>query len=146
MIVEKRPGAAAARNTGIRAAKGALLAFTDDDCRFSQSYFMNLLKCDEADAVPVLRGGRVELGDPTDLPLTIKTDDHVQHWSLAQQSARFDNPGNALFSCNMAMRAAVIGRIGYLDERLGVGTGIGSMISGSMRRQSTSSFERRSTS
>jgi glycosyltransferase involved in cell wall biosynthesis len=72
-LFEPKPGLSAARNYAMRVAKGDLLVFTDDDCRLSENYVTDLLRHDAAEADPVLRGGRVELGDPTDLTLSIKT-------------------------------------------------------------------------
>ena len=74
LVHELRMGVCNARNSAIRAARGELLIWTDDDCRLDESYVRNALQDDQQDAEPVLRGGRVELGDPTDLPLTIKSD------------------------------------------------------------------------
>ena len=62
-----------ARNRALQTAQGDLLAFTDDDCRLSKEYVRQLLHHEVSDGDElVLRGGRIELGDPTDLPLTLK--------------------------------------------------------------------------
>ena len=115
LLHEPRPGLAAARNAGIAAARGNLLAFTDDDCRLGPGYAANLLAHYKKDRAPVIRGGRVELGDPRDLPFTIKIDlvpavyDGISH------------PGGFIHGCNMAMRRDVIARIGAFDPAFGAG-------------------------
>jgi hypothetical protein len=60
-----------ALNRALRAAEGDLLTFTDDDCRLHNEHINDLLRHHGADMGLVLRDGRIELGDPTDLPLSI---------------------------------------------------------------------------
>jgi glycosyltransferase involved in cell wall biosynthesis len=122
--LEPRKGLSIARNCGIRIARGDLLAWTDDDCRMSESYIKELLRHDAADTELVLRGGRVELGDPGDLPVTIKRIQKRTRWSRALHSARHENIGNCLLGCNMAMRRSIAERLGPFDERFGAGSGI----------------------
>src|SRR5271155_3461141 len=73
LLSEPKAGLSRAHNLALRAAEGEILAFTDDDCRLRKDYVSDLLRHDAGDTELVLRGGRIELGDPTDLPLTIKT-------------------------------------------------------------------------
>src|ERR1700741_1293949 len=68
LLSEPRAGKARALNRALRAARGELLAFTDDDCRLHPQHVNDLLRYDANDTNLVLRGGRTELGDPTDLP------------------------------------------------------------------------------
>jgi glycosyltransferase involved in cell wall biosynthesis len=124
LLFEPRQGLSYARNCGLRAAKGDLLVFTDDDCCMHPDYILQLLKYDANDAGPVLRGGCVVLGDPTDLPLTIKTRPAITRWSKKLNSARHENLGDTLLGCNMSMRKTVANLIGLFDELLGAGTGI----------------------
>jgi glycosyltransferase involved in cell wall biosynthesis len=124
LLFEPRKGLSAARNCALRSARGDLLAFTDDDCRVSKEYAANLLRHDTTDTEPVLRGGRVELDDPTDLPVTIKTDVVLARWNRQMNSAKRYNLGNCIFGCNMSMRRTVVERLGYFDELLGAGTSI----------------------
>jgi glycosyltransferase involved in cell wall biosynthesis len=114
-LVEKRKGPVHARNCGCRAARGDLLVFLDDDCHMDESYVSNALSCDARTDEPVLYGGRVELGDPSDLPLTIKTDLTSRRWNIAMQSARHENLGNCLHGCNMMMRRALLEKVGPFD-------------------------------
>jgi glycosyltransferase involved in cell wall biosynthesis len=67
-LSQRGPGKSRALNSALRAAKGDVLAFTDDDCRLHPEYVNDLLRHDAADTGLVLRGRRIELGDPTDLP------------------------------------------------------------------------------
>jgi glycosyltransferase involved in cell wall biosynthesis len=123
LCFEPKRGLAAARNCGLRAAQGDLLVFTDDDCRISSTYISELVRHDAADVELVFRGGRVVLGDSTDLPLTIK-DTELRRWRRRSRAARHENLGNTLLGCNMAMRRGVAERLGPFDERLGAGSTI----------------------
>jgi glycosyltransferase involved in cell wall biosynthesis len=114
---ETQRGLCYARNCGLRAAKGELIAFTDDDCRWSETYAVEWLAHVARDTAPVLRGGRVELGDPTDLPITTKTSRETARWSRDLRSAKKDPLGQSIIGCNMTMSRALIDRAGFFDER-----------------------------
>ena len=116
LLHEPRKGLAVARNCGIRAAQGEILVFTDDDCRLAPHYVLDLLCHYCSDTVLTLRGGRVELGDPRDLPVTIKTDNEVAEYVHSMQ------PGGFIHGANMTMPRVVVDRLGFFDERFGAGT------------------------
>ncbi|MFO1146986.1 MAG: glycosyltransferase [Alsobacter sp.] len=119
---EDRAGIPIAKNRGLRAARGEILVLTDDDCRMAPDYFVELLRLFAHDASHVaLRGGRVELGNPGDLPLTIKTEPDVRHWHISERSAHTENLGNCFLGCNLFMHRSVYEALGPFDERFGVG-------------------------
>jgi glycosyltransferase involved in cell wall biosynthesis len=122
---EPRKGKSRALNRALQAAQGEILAFTDDDCRLSPEYVNQLLRHDAADTGLVLRGGRIELGDPTDLPITVNTDPTLQRWQRATNSARYERFRGRINGCNMTMRRALVERLGPFDEDFGPGTLIG---------------------
>jgi GT2 family glycosyltransferase len=130
MLSEPTAGLSRAHNRALRAAQGDLLVFTDDDCRLSKAYITDLLRYDAADTDLVLRGGRIELGDPTDLPLTINTSPTRSRWNRSLNSARHECLSGQINGCNMAMRRAVIELVGFFDERWGPGASGASMPSG----------------
>jgi glycosyltransferase involved in cell wall biosynthesis len=104
LLFEPNKGLAVARNCGVSGSQGDLLAFTDDDCRLSPEYVVDLLRHDASDSGLILRGGRVELGDVTDLKLTVKTSRTMMQWHKRTNAARHENLGNCIVGCNMAMR------------------------------------------
>jgi glycosyltransferase involved in cell wall biosynthesis len=124
---EPRPGKSCALNRALQFARGELLAFLDDDCRAHPEYVNDLLRHDANDHDElVLRGGRIELGDQTDLPLTINTTPTRVRWSRASNSARHQAIWGKINGCNMAMRRGVIELIGGFDEDFGPGSKMGS--------------------
>lgn len=115
--LEPRRGLAVARNCGLRTAAGDAIAFTDDDCRWSETFVKEWLVHIAAEQGPVLRGGRVELGDPTDLPLSIRTSRERRSWSKAKRSARHESLFHCLIGANMTMNRAAVDLMGPFDER-----------------------------
>ncbi len=116
LIHETKPGLANARNSGMDAAKGKILAFTDDDCEIFPDYFSALSTLFAADEEPVMRGGRIELGDSRDLPITIKTE--LEPILMTP----YHHSGGFIHGANMAFTRALADRIGLFDTRFGAGT------------------------
>ena len=117
LLAEQR-GLSHARNCGLEHATGKIIAFTDDDCTVARDYLTQVERAYAADAGPALRGGRVELGDPRDLPFTIKTD-------LAPQRFAGGHPGGFIHGCNLTMSRSALELVGRFDTRLGAGQPIG---------------------
>lgn len=121
VVEQRRKGLSVARNSGVAAARGRLVVFTDDDCCLEPSYIQDLLSYDATDSGPVLRGGRVELGDATDLPFTVKTDRSSNRYDIRKTNLRMLHLGGCILGCNMAMRRELIDAVGAFDERFGAG-------------------------
>lgn len=115
VVVEQRAGLAIARNAGVARARGQILAFTDDDCELAADYLAGLAEAFARSTRPTMIGGRVELGDPADLPFTIKLDAEPATYPPDA------HPGGFLLGCNMAMSREAWDRIGAFDERFGAG-------------------------
>lgn len=113
-VYAAKPGLATARNAGLQAATGNILMFCDDDGVLADDYFTILQRLYANDQTPVMRGGRVLLGDPADLPYTIKPETEP-----AIYKGRY--PGGFIHGCNMTFSRGVYERIGPMDERFGAG-------------------------
>jgi glycosyltransferase involved in cell wall biosynthesis len=115
-VYEPRKGLSVARNSGLKKISGDIIVFTDDDCRVTKTYFVDLLKHYSSDAAPVMRGGRIDLGDPDDLPLTIKTDVNLVDFAHPLHPAGF------IHGANMTLAKEVFIKTGFFDEEFGAGT------------------------
>ena len=116
VVHEAKKGLSHARNAGVRAATGEIIAFTDDDCYPAPDYLTILTHCFRNQSVSYV-GGKVLLFDPSDLPITIQTLNH----SLALPGGRYLNPG-LIHGANFAFRRRVFEVAGLFDTKLGAGT------------------------
>ncbi|MFL5577777.1 MAG: glycosyltransferase family 2 protein [Gemmatimonadaceae bacterium] len=113
---EPAPGLGRARNAGVAAARGALLAFTDDDCYPAADFVESW--CDVFDDPGVgYGGGRILLHDPLDFPITVRTETAP----IPLAPGAFVDPG-LVQGANMAFRREVVVALGGFDPRLGPGT------------------------
>jgi glycosyltransferase involved in cell wall biosynthesis len=115
LLHEPSPGLARARNRAMAAANGAIVAMTDDDCRLHRNYFTALATCFAAHRGPIIIGGRILPGDPADLPITVKTEDHP----MVAPPRGF--PGGFVMGANLALSAEVVRKVGSFDDRFGAG-------------------------
>jgi GT2 family glycosyltransferase len=116
IVHEPRPGLGRARNAGVSAARGALLAFTDDDCYPAMDYIDRVVDA-LADRERGFVGGRILLHDAEDHPITIRVDPTpipIPPGSVV--------PTGLVQGANMAFRREVLERIGGFDDALGPGT------------------------
>ncbi|HKV25998.1 MAG TPA: glycosyltransferase family 2 protein [Candidatus Acidoferrum sp.] len=113
--LETRPGKSAALNTAFAESAGDILAFTDDDCLPNPDWLAAIAA--EFSSDPELRalGGRVELYNNQDKPVSIRT---------CQERTRIASPGD-LFSlfigCNMAVHRSACEAVQGFDTSLGPG-------------------------
>lgn len=111
------PGLGLARDAGWRAARGHIVAFTDDDCYLEPDYVDALLVVFDEHRDASCIGGRILLHDPADARVTVdERDEPVLHAPF-----RFANAG-IVQGANMAFRRAALERSGGFDHGLGAGT------------------------
>lgn len=122
ILTENRPGKGAALNTALKHASGGLLIFTDDDCRMGPNYILDALRYDADDSELVIRGGRVELGNPDDFPIVINLLNEHTLVRRSLNSARTTHIAGQILGCNMTMRRDLANRLGAFDERFGPGS------------------------
>ena len=105
----------AARNIGIREAKGEILAFIDSDCIASPEWLHNLIQNFENPDINVVGGG-----------VTFPSD---HYWTFCDNVATFHEylndtrPGmrEQLPTINLGLRSSIIEQIGFFDEQLPIG-------------------------
>ena len=102
-LVGDRPSRPGQRNHGIREARGALIAFTDDDCRPAPGWLEALLEAADGDGRFV--AGRT-LPDPDEV--------HLLHGLARSQTVEELGPWYP--TCNMAYPRALLERLGGFDE------------------------------
>ena len=100
-------GPAAARNTGWRAARAPLVAFTDDDCRPEPAWLETGLREHAAHPGAIIQGRTRP--EPDD------------EWRLARPNARsqrVDRLGPFFQTCNVFYPRELLERVGGFDERI----------------------------
>jgi GT2 family glycosyltransferase len=134
LIHEPRAGVSRAKNAGIRAARGEVIAFTDDDCYPAEDYLTAVMRCFQDEKIAYL-GGKVLLFDPADLPITIQTFNHP----VAISAGSYLKPG-FIHGANFAFRRSVFNQVGGFDPLLGPGTPLIAEDSDMLQRVSLAGF------
>lgn len=115
MVVEPQPGLARSRNNGMKYVDAPLICMTDDDCVMHVDYIEKVLATFAKEGGAAIIGGRIELGDGNDLPITIKTSMEAE----TLNPNRF--PGGFIMGANLVLSAEALSRIGGFDIRYGAG-------------------------
>jgi glycosyltransferase involved in cell wall biosynthesis len=130
LLIQPNTGKSDALNAGIRAARGDVLAFTDDDCLCDEGYLPGIRAVFSDPAIHAVAAR--ELAD-------IKGD--APRW-LRRRLGEYDRgeafcelpPGSLLFGSNMIVRRQVFARVGGFRPDLGPGgTGMAEDMEISMR-------------
>lgn len=115
LVFEPRAGLAFARNAGLTRARGDIVSMTDDDCVVELDFISAVASAFAEDKVPTIRGGRVDLGNSADLPISIKTE------TTPRTLLRWMMPGGFILGANFALKRELFEKIGAFDERFGAG-------------------------
>jgi glycosyltransferase involved in cell wall biosynthesis len=119
----EKGNASAARNAGIAASRGEILAFTDDDCEADKRWIELMVQIFEQRPEIGFIGGEVVA--PPARRFTISSCPSAQvldTWYQPSKSGWEAPPGFYLIGANMGMRRSVIDSVGLFDPGLGPGT------------------------
>ena len=105
-----RAGAARQRNAGWRAGRGALVAFTDDDCRPTPGWLEQLVAAYDG-AGAIVQGAT----DPDPL------EEHLLHVEPHVRALRVVPPDRYAQTCNILYERELLERVGGFDEEFVVG-------------------------
>ena len=114
-IWEPKPGVSRAKNAGIYASRGRILAFTDDDCYPSEDWPDRVFDAFSDPHIGFM-GGRILLYDPSDAPVTIALSSTPVHFHAGQAV-----PAGAIHGANMAVRRRALLAVGGFDPKFGAG-------------------------
>ena len=114
-IYELRLGLSHARNRGVAASRGRFILFTDDDCIVDFDWLGTGMRLLSGAPLQII-GGRVELFNTADRPLTIKVE------TVPASLASVGDLLGFLHGCNMIFGRPVMDAVGLFDPKLGAGT------------------------
>jgi len=122
LLTEERPGINAARNTGLKHSIGEIVAFTDADCVVSENWVKRIVE-DFQDQTVACVAGNVE-GYYDDF-LSRYSDESIipvlRRFGKREVLDKIKPPLQYPAGCNMAMRRAVVERVGLFDESIAFG-------------------------
>ena len=129
LIRSENSGSARARNFGIRAARGDILLFTDDDARVAPDWLQAVKSAFADPRVGVVVGPVLEMGrEPPALVIEFASFDAARDFVVFERTQadwferlRFGGIGSG---ANLAVRRAVFDRIGLFRQGLGQGAPI----------------------
>lgn len=119
---EERAGKSFALNRGVAEARGRMLAFTDDDCIADENWLREILAEFERDPKLGVLGGRVELFDLRDKPISIITE---RERTVIERTRTFIEP--LIIGCNMAARKKAFDEVGDYDADMAPGSKSGAI-------------------
>lgn len=118
-ISEPTPGLARARNTGLNAAAGDVLLFTDDDVRVPRQWIEGMCRPLENGDADAVAGGVVF---PADLDAELSRPPHSLHRSWFASTEDLDRASpHYMVGANMALHRRVLERVPRFEIELGAG-------------------------
>jgi glycosyltransferase involved in cell wall biosynthesis len=123
-LMEKRQGHTFARNCGLNAAKGGIIAFTDDDVDVREDWITELWRASNAHPEAAFFGGPVEPRWERRPPRWMEANSRTitgitMDFSLGEEARQADAE-HLFIGANMAFRRETIAKVGLFREDLGM--------------------------
>jgi glycosyltransferase involved in cell wall biosynthesis len=113
VLEESKPGAYAARNTGIRQARAPLIAFTDADCVVDKTWLRSIEEGMRDPEIAILLGQCLY---PAAASLSLRLLGAYENAKTAYVTSRCSSEHHYAHANNMAVRASVFDEIGLFEE------------------------------
>lgn len=117
-LFEPKQGVSHAVNLGLAEATGEIVAITADDCIVDKAWVTSILKEFRSDPSLWLVGGRVDLYDEADAPISIRP------FAERRSCDTFEDVVGFIAGNNVAFRRDLFSKIGGYDVRMGPGAAI----------------------
>jgi glycosyltransferase involved in cell wall biosynthesis len=114
-VFERHQGVSRARNTGLHASSGNIIAFTDDDCIVDRQWMGTISKEFQSDESIAGIGGRVLLYNKMDRPVSIRVQEQREELSSIYRLLKL------FIGCNMAFVRPLFDEVGIFDTDFGAG-------------------------
>jgi len=122
LVVEKKPGVNAARNTGIKVSTGEVIAFTDHDCVVPKDWVKKIVKNLQHPEVGCVGGQILRYNDEF---LARYADESIipvmRIFKKKTLLSRISSPAYYPVGCNFAVKREAIEKTGFFDERFEYG-------------------------
>ncbi len=123
-IFEPEQGLSHARNAGIKAAKGDILAFTDDDVIVRNDYIMSIGMVHKEYDSDCVFGKILPLWSHAKIPIWLKRDKRLWkclgYLDYGEQHILVTNNKHQFYGANFSIKLHAINKIGYFDINLGI--------------------------
>jgi glycosyltransferase involved in cell wall biosynthesis len=114
LLAEEKPGSYAARNTGLRVAKGSVIGFTDSDCVPDKDWIRNAVEFFSKHRNCLRIAGRIKLFSKA-VKLT-KAEAYEMVYAFNQKSY-VSNAGTSV-TANMFVQKHIFDAVGFFNEKL----------------------------
>jgi glycosyltransferase involved in cell wall biosynthesis len=123
-IFEKRQGKSFALNSGIQAANGEILAFTDDDVIVSNVWLQEIYNCVQIYDADCIFGKIFPIWPNCEIPSWLKGESFFKGklgiLDYGEEAFNINTKSHQFYGANFAIKKTVIDKIGLFKEDLGV--------------------------